>query len=296
VAHEQEIALERPGEPATWDSVARWRTNKFIDATAQSVARFSRGAAGSDWGPGAGALLVWGRPWWGVDSGRGAQVHLYLAVFDLPLRREGGRARLRPRYFAGVDAQGRLRWSRSESKAAPLAMDGATGGSPDDVQPILNQTAIAWLGEPIRKWVMLYSGGAPLGLIPEPGPAPGAIRIRFAEQPWGPWSPAQPHLAPGSFGVVGDPYGPGGVLFHPRCVDQGTDLCARSDLHRGVDWWLDPVGCSPIGANIDFGVFYGANVVDAWSEADGEGGFDLYWNVSTWNPYGVLLYRTKLRP
>jgi hypothetical protein len=52
VVHEQEIGVERPGEPAHYDSVARWRTNKFINAGARAVARFTRSGEGADWRPG----------------------------------------------------------------------------------------------------------------------------------------------------------------------------------------------------------------------------------------------------
>ena len=278
--------------PGTWDSALRWRTNKFINTTARGVARFTKSGVGADWSPGGGALLFWGRPFWSATPPR--QAHLYLAVQDLPLRRADGRARFRPRYFAGVDAKGRPRWSRSEAKAVGLAMDGSAGGSPDDSETILNQTAIAFVGAPLSKWVMLYGGGTPLGLIPQSGPEPSAIRIRFADQPWGPWSPAEAHLRPGSPAVAGDPLGPGGVLFHPECVDQGSELCAVSDPHRPIDAF-DPL-CGPLGAGFDFGVFYGANLIDAYAAPDGTGGVDLYWNVSTWNPYAVLLYRTNVRP
>jgi len=46
----------------------------------------------------------------------------------------------------------------------------------------------------------------------------------------------------------------------------------------------------------DRGRFYGVNVIAEYSRPDGAGGVDLFWNVSTWNPYGVVLLRTKLRP
>jgi hypothetical protein len=41
---------------------------------------------------------------------------------------------------------------------------------------------------------------------------------------------------------------------------------------------------------------YAPNVIDAWTRPDGTGGVDVFWNVSTWNPYAVVLVRTNLRP
>jgi hypothetical protein len=293
--HEQEIGVERPGEPAVYDSVARWRTNKFINAGARAVARFTKTGVGADWRVGDDALLVWGRPFWVRDRDTGP-LHMYLAVIRLPVARKNGAPRdaFRPLFFAGLDASGRPRWTTNEAHAAPLAMDGVPGGSPDDVQTIPNQQGIAWVGAPIHKWVMLYGGGAVYNLVPEPGPVRGAIRIRFADQPWGPWSPAEVHLAPGNPRTAGDLYGPGGVMFHPACRDQGALLCADPDPHRPLDS-LEP-GCSSLLGAVDLGILYAPNVIDAWSKPDGAGGFDLYWNVSIWNPYAVLLYRTKLLP
>jgi len=49
---------------------------------------------------------------------------------------------------------------------------------------------------------------------------------------------------------------------------------------------------------------YGVNIIDAWTEdvsdriADlepGERAVELYWNVSTWRPYQVLLMKSQLR-
>ena len=70
--------------------------------------------------------------------------------------------------------------------------------------------------------------------------------------------------------------------------------CAPSDPIRPVDSFLP--GCFPVGKTFDNGFFYGANIIDAYTADDGAGGMDIYWNVSTWNPYGVLFLRTNLRP
>jgi len=299
VVHDQEIGVQRPAEPASWDSVLRWRTNKFVNATSRAVTHLTHDGVGDDYAPGAGALLVWGRPLWTAEGGREAQ--LYLATLPLPLRGEKGRARFALRYFAGVDAKSRPRWSRSEKKAAPLAMDGAVGSSPHEVLPIPGQMAITWLGAPISKWVMLYGGDTPFYFLgdPEaarPGPEPGSIRIRFADRPWGPWTPAVPHLTVGDPTGVGASAGPGGVHYHPDCVDAGGEVCTPSDPSRPLHLIYPGCALPPGTSEIDVGFFYAPNFIDAWTRPDGKGGLDLYWNVSTWNPYGVQLYRTNLRP
>ena len=50
------------------------------------------------------------------------------------------------------------------------------------------------------------------------------------------------------------------------------------------------------GLAFDVGRFYAPNVVDAYTQPDGTGGVDLWWNVSTWNPYAVVWVHTNLRP
>ncbi len=298
VAHDQEIAVQDPAAPGEYRSVATLATNKFINLTSRTVRCFTGKSCGNDYGAGHGALLVWGRPGFTAEQGRQAQ--LYLLAHRLPLRLDKrGRVRLRPLYFAGVHpTTGEPRWSRRQSRAAPLALDGVVGGSPHEERPIVAQMAVSWVGAPVNRWVMLYGGDLPPYALADPaaaqpGAAPGAVRIRFARHPWGPWTPPEPHLVPGSPLVVGDPYGPGGVLFHDRCVDQGAARCAPGDPTRPTDFFLP--GCPPIGAAFDIGRFYGANIIDAYTRPDGAGGAELYWNVSTWNPYGVVLVRSTVQ-
>ena len=296
VAHDQEIATLDETDLSQLTSVARLATNKFINATARTVRCFTGSRCGGDHRPGHGALLVWGRPGFQGLGAREAQ--LYLLAHPLPMRLDRrGRMRWRPRYFAGTDARGEPRWSRKQKDAVPLALDGVAGGSPHEEQPIVNQMSVSWVGPPIEKWVMLYGGDLAEYLLADPvaqrpGDAPGAVRIRFADHPWGPWSPPAPHLVPGHPDVVGDPWGPGGVLFHDACVDAGAARCAPSDPTRPPDFFLP--GCPSFGAAFDVGRFYGANVIDAYTRAAGPTAVDLFWNVSTWNPYAVVLMRSRI--
>jgi hypothetical protein len=296
-ANEMEFAIQDPNDRGSYESVATLRTNKFINPASRTVRRFTGLPFWNDYRPGNGALFVWGRPGFAAEQGRQAQ--LYLMVHRLPIQREAnGRWRFHPLYFAGVTRWGIPIWSPKQRDAKPLALDGVVGGSPFEEQPLVNQFSISWVGGSIHKWVMLYGGniGDYLLLDPahsRPGEGPGSVRIRFADNPWGPWSPAKPHLLEGSPTEVGSPLGPGGVLFSPLCVDQPGAPCAPSDPIRPIDSYL---GCFPFGKTFDQGFFYGSNIIDAYTQPDGAGGMDLYWNVSTWNPYGVLFLKTNLRP
>ncbi len=303
--NDMEFAIEDPSQRGHYESLATLRTNKFINTTARTVKRFAfhppsgsgRRAAASDYEAGTGALLVWGRPHFSGEQGRQAQI--YLLVHKLPIKRaRNGRWVFRPFFYAGTARNGSPRWSRKQANAKPLALDGVAGGSPFEEQPLVNQFTASWVGGTINKWVMLYGGDIGDYLLADPahdrpGEGPGSVRIRFASDPWGPWSPPKPHLLQGSPTEVGSPLGPGGVLFHPLCVDQPGAPCTRSDDARPVDFFF---GCTPVGKTFDRGFFYGANIVDAYTQSDGGTGMDVYWNISTWNPYGVLFLRTNLQP
>jgi hypothetical protein len=41
---------------------------------------------------------------------------------------------------------------------------------------------------------------------------------------------------------------------------------------------------------------YGAAIIEPWTQAlpGDDPGAEMYWNVSTWNPYQVLLMKTQL--
>jgi hypothetical protein len=205
-----------------------------------------------------------------------------------------------PRYFAGLQASTEEPlWSGRQADAAPLALDGVAGGSPHEDQPVLMHMTFAWLGAPVNKWVTMNGGDIASYLLEDPanaqpGPVPGAIRVRFADHPWGPWTPAIPHLAPGDPGVVGDLYGPDGWMFHPSCVDQPPALCARSDEHRPLDSVFP--GCPQLGKMVDAGKLYAPDIIDPYTRPDGHGGIEITWNVSAWNPYGVLLLKSTISP
>jgi hypothetical protein len=118
--------------------------------------------------------------------------------------------------------------------------------------------------------------------------------MRFAEHPWGPWTPPRPLLAPGDPSQAGDPYGPGGFLYHFACQDAPGSSCARTDPVRPIDSLLS--SCQTPIVQTDVGRLYGSNIIDPYTARNGDDGLDVFWNVSTWNPYGVVLLKTTFRP
>jgi hypothetical protein len=297
VALSTEIAVQRESDPSTFDSLLAWPTSKFSQPSVRTVTTFTGKLEGNDYRPGHGALLIWGRPGFTAEHGR--EAYLYLMTHALPMPLDGaGALQFAPHYFAGLDPiSAEPIWSALQSEAKPLALDGRVDGSPHEELNLVGLSAVSWLGEPINKWVMLYGGDFADYLVLDPSTArtpraPGAIMIRFADQPWGPFSPPVPHLQPGDAAYAGDPYGPGGFLYHPDCVDSSELACARSDPMRPLDTVLG--GC-PF-TTVDPGRLYAPNIIDNYTQANAEGGIDLIWNVSTWNPYAVKLIKTRIQP
>lgn len=296
IAHHIDLAVQDESHPELFNSVFSWPTNKFSVLTARTVADFTGRVTGNDYGPGDGSLFIWGRPGFIGEDGRSA--HLYFATHELPFALEEDRIDFHPQYFAGLDREtGEPIWSELQSDAKSLALDGAIGGDPYEAVPMVGHMTISWLGPPIEKWVLLYGGDLVDYLLSDPeanryAPSPGSIIIRFADFPWGPWTAPVPHLVPGSPFEVDDCYGPGGILYHPGCSDDATHLCARPNPHRP----LDTVALGCILSVPDPGRLYAPNIIDSYTMPNSQGGLDMYWNVSTWNPYTVQLMKTSLFP
>jgi hypothetical protein len=296
IAQSIDIAVQDESHPEVFNSVFSWPTNKFSVLTARAIASFTGRVDGNDYRPGHGSLLIWGRPGFITENGRSAS--LYFATHALPFALQEGSIDFRPQYFAGLDQQtDEPIWSSLQSDAKPLALDGAIGGDPYEAVPMVGHMTISWLGPPIEKWVLLYGGDLVDYLLSDPdsnryASSPGSIIIRFADFPWGPWSEPVPHLVPGSASQVGDPYGPGGILYHPDCSDDASHICARPNPYRP----LDTAVLLCLISIPDPGRLYAPSIIDPYTMPNSQGGLDMYWNVSTWNPYTVQLMKTSFFP
>jgi hypothetical protein len=119
---------------------------------------------------------------------------------------------------------------------------------------------------------MLYGCADPLGQKSE---LEQGVRIRLAEAPWGPWS---------------DPT----TIFNPDDAENADHgLCHF--MHADVSPACDDVA----GDNgNDSGGAYAPNLLTRYSEVGfkGPGGFGarLYYALSTWNPYQVVIMKTDL--
>jgi hypothetical protein len=306
LAFRQRIGLRDEAEPWRYRTVEDWLTTKFINTATRTVSRFDPATAAANRSrdypepTAAGAdqrVLLWGRPGFIGVNATGRPMNLYFAWANLPRAPDFDWTL---HYYTGVDAAGVPQFSEREHDAAPVDLDSTTAGDqPREVNDVIQHMSVAWV-EQLGKWVMLYGGGIVTTPIPAfgwnecgilevfvPGECKqismgdGAIYLRTADDPWGPWSPPQKVIAGGDPAVPGSgQYGPGGMLFHYNCSDPA---CAPStailpDLReRGYGW------------------LYGANIIVPWIRPAGAG-VDILWNASTWDPYRVIMLRTRIEP
>jgi hypothetical protein len=293
------IGIRSLEDPRRYTNTREWHTNKFANVAIRTVSRFDPAQASPDYQPARGQadgqrVFLWGRPGFIGVGAAGRPLGLYFGYVDMPA---GPDFAWDVHYYAGTAADGGPRFSRRERDAVPLDLDaGRDGVQPEETHDIVDQMSLSWI-EPLNRWVMFYGGG--LTDLPLPPALPtcgvlelftgpdctrivmgnGALRMRTAAHPWGPWTPPQDTL------VGGDPdrvplehqYTPGGVLFHPACADPA---CVTQTKSREV-------------APGDYGFLYGANIIEQWTRPAGDG-VEILWNASTWNPYRVILLRTRI--
>jgi hypothetical protein len=296
------LGVRSTEDPRRYRTVYEWRTNKFSNVTPRTVKDFdpARGSDKQDYRDSKGAggkqrVFLWGRPGFIGVSARGRPLGLYFAYADMPRAPD---FKWTLHYYTGTNDQGIPQFSATEIEAQAADLDSSQPGVQSaERYDVVNQISVSWV-EPLRKWVMLYGGG----VTRLPGPqltrcgvlelftrgectevviGNGAFHMRTADNPWGPWTPPQQVL------VGGDPqksppelqYAPGGMLRHADCKRSN---CAPATNWEGVD-------------PREYGFFYGANIIEQWTRPAG-GGADIIWNASTWNPYRVILLRTRINP
>ena len=122
----------------------------------------------------------------------------------------------------------------------------------------IGEFSVAYL-QPVKRYVMLYNAGKPRG-----------ITMRSAEQPWGPWSD-------------------GTVVFEPwRDLGYGHFMHISAKFKDKKDLLSDPKQEDEWGG--EYGPYMMARITTG---ADGE--CRIYYSMSTWNPYQVVVMRSDLK-
>jgi hypothetical protein len=281
VAH----ALSGHADPTRYLTRA-WNTHKFRSPSVRTVADFDpqrKDGAGNRYGPATGdgtshqKVFLWGRPAFGAPAARKAHAAVYFMYLDMPVYSATGDLALSKHYFTGL-RDGVPQFSAREPDAAALDLSFPGDDPTRETWDIVGQMSVVWL-ESIAQWVMIYGGDLPARVLPiivgndsrvRPDPE-GAVHVRFADQPWGPWSaPQQLYKATGDLGAAA----PGGILRRPAC---NAASCAPHEAGYPAE---------------DIGVMYGVSIIEPWTETHAAG-VDLYWNVSTWDPYQVVLLKSR---
>ena len=292
------VGLRNAKEPKRYGDTREWLTNKFMNVSVRTVAAFDPAAGTHDYRPAsaegaARRAFLWGRPGFIGVAKNGRSLPLYFAYADMP---SGPGFAWKPWFYAGTQ-DGKPRFSTAERDAVPLDLDSTREGvQPEEIHDISDQQSIAWV-ESLGKWVMFYGGGLinlPTAALPQCGVLQlftgaeckdvdmgnGAVRMRTADQPWGPWTPPQDVIV-GGVAAAGaqEQYAPGGALRHPACTDSS---CAPHS-----DMFAYQAG--------EYGFFYSTNIIEEWTRPTA-GGVEILWNASTWDPYRVVLLRTRIKP
>jgi len=182
--------------------------------------------------------------------------HLYLA--KMPLERIENETATR--YFSGVDGErGAPLWSRGEADAVPVFK---TRNNPT-MELAFGEVTDGCIGEfsvhyseVAGVWLALYNCGTKFGWI----------SMRAAYHPWGPWS---------------NPV----VLFDPVRDGGYCHFIFRDGA--GCDSLSDP------GRADDLGAVYGPYVMERYTTGSSDR-FTLYFVMSTWNPYNVMVMSVEL--
>jgi hypothetical protein len=163
------------------------------------------------------------------------------------------------RYLSGSDATGVPHWDARESAATAVTANGTVG----DVSVIWNPQ--------LQLWLMTYDSRPP---------AAAGILCSYSATPWGPWSAPQ-------------------VLFNAR-RDGALGKFIHDPAIAPDDGLAGPlIGKGQSQPEAVRGGNYAPYLVEPWTKVlltpEGNGQIDLYYVLSTWNPYVVVLMSSRLR-
>lgn len=189
-----------------------------------------------------------------------------------------------PHFFVGL-IDGEPQYSPDQRDAVPVYSED---------RPLPHHSSLAFVPDRAEgRWLLIYGGHAQVSLHDFIGSLvqpvvdslfydrSAGIVLRSAPQPWGPWTDAVTIWNPYTPGQGGyceymyfsDPDGKSGFSCPPELVGQNEQL----------NRW----------PNNGMGGEYGAAIVSQRTRTS-DAGLTLYWLLSTWNPYRVIMLRTDL--
>jgi Domain of unknown function (DUF4185) len=263
-----EIERSNKFQPLTFHYLTEFSRYRFINVSVQ----YASAAASRQWRlpDGREGLLIWGTGSYRTD-------HIYLAF--LPLHDENlihemlfsqheiPREHLPVLYYRGTE-RGQSPWSTDERDAVPMFYPAAIG-----------ELSVRW-DPTMRAFVMMYMSGRNDPINP-------SVLLRLSRTPWGPWSRRRM-----AFNWILDGLG---FRYH-------SNAALGSDFKGKRRWFIhvstkqipedDGLGDDIIGGRgpEEGGEAYAPYHIPRFTRRDG-GAIHLFYALSTWNPYQVVLMR-----
>jgi hypothetical protein len=141
----------------------------------------------------------------------------------------------------------------------PAWSESEADAKPVVAHPTIGEFSVTWAA-PVGMWLMTYASRTPRGIV-----------LRYSTTPWGPWSEAQ---------IIVDPRRDGTSAF----IHQAN---SNDGLAGPV---IGPGGKNPEPVQ---GGMYAPFVIERFTRLDA-GTLTLYYVLSTWNPYVVVLMKSSL--
>jgi hypothetical protein len=180
------------------------------------------------------------------------------------------------KYYRGMSG-GVPQWGTLEAQATPIAPFGAEPGGPEYHRCLSYFSARRF--DAAHKYVMMYHCDCvPPGAFPsDANNGPTGVYIRTASTPWGPWTSPQ---------LVFDRNTGGGYCNY--MYSEGSCPPNSPNPYEHAKRALRGNTLNPVG-----GVEYAPLLVPSGFFKSGPNNeFTLYWAMSTWNPYQVVLMKT----
>jgi len=123
---------------------------------------------------------------------------------------------------------------------------------------VVGELSVAYC-EPVNRYVMLYNSSQPRGIV-----------MRSAKQPWGPWSEPE-------------------IIFNPR-----RDNAFGQFMHVADGTGPNADRLSDANRENVTGGAYGPYLMSRYTTGEA-GSCRIYYTMSTWNPYQVVIMQSDLR-
>ena len=171
------------------------------------------------------------------------------------------------RYFGGQQPDGLPIWETNEPAARPLVPFGMFDSDPANIgyefHKCLGYFSVRYV-QRVEKWVMLYTCGERLH-------SQRGVYMRSAIMPWGPWSAPK------------------------RIFDHSEGYCRFMHLPQGCTSGVNPFEEEKRSPNREPGGEYAPFLLPSqYAKPAPNGQTSIYYLMSTWNPYQVVLMRSDV--